>query len=119
MNGMNQNTPGQPGVRWMREAQTRNGKMMAALAVAQNVANLAGQVLGISVQVYYDGSGTVGTIRWMADFPDLGTYERSLKRLLANQAYQSVVDDPAVSGLFIDGTTRDSLLLVAPGGPNA
>ena len=117
---MNQHTPTEPaGVRWMREAMTRNGKMLTALAAAQKLASAASQGLGLKVQVYFDGSGTVGTIRWMADFPDLGTYERALRGLLANEAYQAIADDPAVSALFIDGTTRDVLLLTAPGNRHA
>jgi hypothetical protein len=110
---------GASGVRWMREAKTRNGKMLLALEAAQKLAAAAGEALGLDVQVYFDGSGTVGTIRWMADFPDLGTYERALRALLASPEYQAMADDPAVSALFIDGTTQDVLLLSAAGKPHA
>ena len=110
---------GTAGVRWMREAQTRNGKMLAALDVAQKLAAAASQVLGLKVQVYFDGAGTVGMIRWMADFPDLRTYERALRGLLASREYQAMNDDPAVSALFIDGTTRDVLMMSVAGNAHA
>ncbi len=103
------------GVRWMREAKTRNGKMLAALDVARTLAAAASQTLGLKVEVYFDGTGTVGTIRWMADFPDLASYERALRGLLASREYHVMADDPAVSSLFIDGTTQDTLLMSASG----
>ncbi len=100
-------------VRWIRAARTRNGAMPHALRVAGQIATLAKQSHGLHVQVFFDVAGEVGTIRWMADFPDLGAYERTLREVAASDAFKSILDDPKVAGLFIDGSSRDLLLLSA------
>ena len=94
-------------VRWTRSAQIANGKMMEALAWAKEAAGYVEKKTGAKVDVWMDAFGTVGTVRWSADFADLGAVEKAQMAIMTDQSYHQLVEKAMKNGLYIDGQAVD------------
>ena len=92
--------------RWMRSVRIAAGKTVPALAWAKEMSEYAKKYEGIpSIDVFLDAFGEAGTIRWMVDYPDLATLEKTQNQLLADQEYFQKLE--SASDLFIEGSAID------------
>jgi len=95
-------------VRWMRTAQIRDNKFMEAIAWGKETAAYVEKKHGLpKIHVFIDGFGTVGTIRWIGDFADLGAVEKAQLAILGDADYWKLLKKAVDAGLFIDGRTED------------
>jgi hypothetical protein len=99
-------------VRWIRTATIKNsGKFQEAIGWAKEVAAYATKAYGMgNLEVFVDGFGVVGKIRWMSDLPDLATIDQVNAKLMTDQQYWKLIDRAAKAELFIDGSVHDLVM---------
>ncbi len=91
-------------VRWMRTGTINQGKFLEAIAWSrETVAQIEKKHGGLKIHTWVDAFGTVGTIRWTMDFPDLATFDKVQTPLLADGDYHRAVGKAAQAQLFADG----------------
>jgi hypothetical protein len=92
----------------MRTATISNGKFPETLAWSKETTAYCEKKFGLpKIHTWIDSFGTVGSIRWTMDFPDLATFEKAQAQILGDADYWKLVGKAAASGLIIDGTTHD------------
>jgi len=90
-------------VRWTRCARIVPGKEAQALQWAKELTDWANKKYSGHLDVFMDCFGELGTLRWFADFENLGAVETRMQQVLADQEYlQRVSQVPALfqSGAF-------------------
>ena len=92
-------------VRWMCSIRVKAGSGMKAMGHAKEMAEFGKKYKGAPpVHVYFDYFGDFPTIRWFADYPDLGTMETVGNQLLADEAYWKKLEQNA--DLFVEGSMQ-------------
>jgi hypothetical protein len=61
-----------------------------------------------NIEVFVDMVGEVSNIRWMIDYPDLATFEKVHKAVMANTDYWKFVGD--YEDAFVQAKVEDLLL---------
>lgn len=74
-------------VRWMRNARVAPGKYLEAVQWGKEICEYVNKKYKLQVTVYADSFGDIGTLRWFADYPDLGTMEKFADQIMADQEY--------------------------------
>ena len=101
----------QPNVRVHRTARISDGMIQQAYQFAKEITEyLNSKYTQISVQVYVEAFGAVGTIHWFVDYKDLATVERTTGQLFSDQGYLAILGK--APGLFIEGSVHDTLLML-------
>ncbi len=97
-------------VRWTRTATIANGRFMEAAAWAKETAGYVEKKFGTPpCTVWVDSFGPVGTMRWSIDFADLAAIEKAQSLMMIDPSYWQHVDKAFKSGLFIDGSSIDTV----------
>lgn len=97
-------------VRWTRTAMIANGRFMEAAAWAKETAGHVEKKYGTPpCTVWIDAFGPVGTMRWSIDFPDLASVEKVQLQSMMDPAYWQMVDKAFKNGLFVDGSSTDTV----------
>ena len=101
----------QANVRVHRTARISDGMIQQAYQFAKEITEyLNSKYTQISVQVYVEAFGAVGTIHWFVDYKDLATVERTTGQLFSDQGYLAILGK--APGLFIEGSVHDTLLML-------
>ena len=99
-----------------RRARLAPGNTHAAMAWATDITKKTNEVSGLDVGLYAQTfSPEVGTLAWSTFLPDLATLETANDKLLADDAYVSMVDAGAKFAL---GGADDALLQIIHGAPD-
>ena len=96
-------------IRLQRSGRTKNGKLVNGIMFAKEIAEyLNSKYAPLSVQVFAEQFGNLGTIYWYLDYKDLATLESVTSKLIADQEYLAI----ALKGmeLFIEGSIHDCLM---------
>lgn len=97
-------------VRWTRTAKIRDSKYLEAIAWGKEVAGYVEKKHGTpKAHVWIVTSGSMNTIQWSLDFPDLGAIEKVQTAMIMDQGYWQMVNKAVKDGLFIDGQTVDHI----------
>ena len=103
----------QPKVRVHRTARISDGMIQQAFQFAREITEYINtKYPQISVQVYTEAFGAVGTIHWFVDYKDLATVEHITGQLFSDQGYLAILGK--APGLFIEGSVHDTLLMLIP-----
>ncbi len=99
-------------VRWMRSARIRHGgKFVEAVTYAKDIAAFVEKKYKAPrVNVYVDAVGQIGTIRWIVDYDDLGSFEKVQTQLLADSEYFQKIGKAGINELFIEGSVQDVVM---------
>ena len=101
----------QPNVRVHRTARISDGMIQQAFQFAKEITEYVNtKYPQVSVQVYVEAFGAVGTIHWFVDYKDLATLERTTGQLFSDQGYLAILGK--APGLFIEGSVHDTLLML-------
>ena len=97
-------------VRFHRSARTARGRrLLEAIQWAREVAEyINSKYSEATVLVFVEQFGAQGTIHWYADYEDVATLDRIGSELLADEGYQSILENAAE--LFIEGSVNDTLM---------
>ena len=98
-------------VRFHRSARTARGRrLLQALQWAKEVAEyINSKYPEATVLVFAEQFGAQGTVHWYADYEEIATLDRIGSELLADEEYQSILDNAAE--LFIEGSVNDTLMV--------
>ena len=98
-------------VRWMRTARIKNGKFVDAITWAKEIAAFVEKKHKTpKVDVCVDAVGRMGTIRWIADYEDLSSFEKVQTKLMADAEYFQRVKEGTSKDLFIEGSFEDVMM---------
>ena len=97
-------------IRFHRSARTARGRRLPeALGWAKEVAEyINSNYSEATILVFAEQYGAAGTIHWYADYEDIATLDRIGSQLLADEGYQSILDNAAE--LFIEGSINDTVM---------
>ena len=96
-------------IRFTRTAVVAGGHVAEATGFAGKVTALVNARYGDTpLQWGMQVGGTVGTLHWTMDLPDLATLERITAELSQDGEYTTVID--ASGGLFVPGRTYDTIV---------
>ena len=96
-------------IRWMRTARIAQGKYAEALQFGKDIVAYIKKYEGIAdVGVYLDSFGDVGTIRWMADYKDLASFEKVANQIYADPEWFQKIQ--AIEELFLAGSVHDTIM---------
>jgi hypothetical protein len=96
-------------VRWMRTARIASGKYVEALQFARDIVEYTKKYEGVAdIGVYLDSFGEVGTIRWMADYNDLASFEQVANQIYADPKWFQKMQ--AIEDLFLPGSVHDTVM---------
>ena len=97
-------------VRWMRSAVISNGRIPQAIAWSKEITSYAEKKFGTGkIETWIDGFGTVGSIRWTIDYPDLASFEKVQTQMLMDADYWKYIERAVKDQLFIDGSSVDTV----------
>jgi hypothetical protein len=100
-------------VRVHSTARISDGMTREAFQFAKEVtAYLNSKYPQYSVQVYMEAFGATGTIHWFADYRDLAAAEHAAGQLFSDPGYLAILGKS--SGLFIEGSMHDTLMMQLP-----
>ena len=90
-------------VRRMASFRVKGGKQPRAMLFAKEIAEFATEYEGVSsVEVYLDGFGNTGTIRWFVEYASLAALEKVQEQILSDKGYWEKFDQGA--DLLIEGS---------------
>ena len=96
-------------VRWTRTVQARPSRFSEALAWAKEIAAHVEKRYQLpKVSVWINAFGTVGTIQFSIDYPDLAAVEKGLNAVMSDPEYFKLVEKSA--DMFIEGHTVDHVI---------
>lgn len=96
-------------IRWMRSARMARGNAMKVLAWSKEIAEYVKKHEGISsIDVFLDAFGDGGTVRWIVDYEDLATLDKTQNQIMADQEYWKKLE--AAQNLFIEGSIHDVVM---------
>ena len=97
-------------VRWMRTAQIKGGKTMEAVAWSKELNAHMEKKHGLpKIHIWLDSFGTLNTVRWTIDVPDLATLEKAQTSIMSDPDYWKAVKKAVEQDLFFDGTIVDNI----------
>ena len=99
--------------KWSRSALIAQGKAPEAMEFATRVAGYVSENY-IPVQVGVELAGQFGRIYWFSEPESAAQWEQNNLALLTDEAFQKLVND--AGDLFIAGETKDTLVMLVPGG---
>ena len=96
-------------IRWMRTGQIKNGRVMEAMAWSMEVCGWVEKKHNIKVHTWMDAVGSLGTIRWTVDYPDMAAFDKVMTAVNMDPDYHKFVAKAFQGDLFIDGVGVDTL----------
>jgi hypothetical protein len=100
-------------VRVHRTARISDGMLREAFQFSKEITEyLNNKYPQLSVQVYMEAFGAIGTIHWFADYRDLAAVELTAGQLFSDPAYLAILGK--APGLFIEGSMHDTLMMLMP-----
>jgi hypothetical protein len=98
------------GIRWMRTGQIRNSRVMEVIAWSKEVCAFIEKKHNIKPQTWLDVVGTLGTVRWTVDYPDMASFDKAMMAINMDPEYIRFLEKAVKDELFIDGTGVDIIL---------
>lgn len=86
---------------FVRTATIRSGKVAAAIAWSQQVAELATSVIGREIKVMTPTGGHYMQIAWVAEYASLADLDDAITKLFANADYMGMLSQ--AEDLFVGG----------------
>ena len=100
-------------VRVHRTARIGDGMALQAFQFAKEITEYVNtKYPHVSVRVYTEAFGAVGTIHWFMDYKDLATLEQTMAQLFKDAGFLAILGK--ATGLFIEGSAHDTLLMLIP-----
>lgn len=96
-------------IRWTRTGQIKGSKVMEAVAWSKEMTAWVAKKHSVTVDTWLDTVGTINTIRWTVDYPDLASFDKVMTAVMMDPEYWKYVDRAMKSELFIDGAGSDTL----------
>jgi hypothetical protein len=97
-------------IRWIRTARiASSAKYGKAMDFAQKSKLLSARFPDAKkIDVFLDVAGNTATMRWMIDYPDLATFEKVFKQVLADTDYWKLLGE--YDDAFVQGDVQDVIL---------
>lgn len=96
-------------IRWTRTGQIKGSKVMEAVAWSKEMTAWVAKKHSVTVDTWLDTAGTINTIRWTVDYPDLASFDKVMTAVMMDPEYWKYVERAMKSELFIDGAGFDTL----------
>lgn len=96
-------------IKLIRTAQVASGKGPHAVMFAQDIINVANDVMGTDFQVYTQLGGTVGKVSWVGDFDDMAAMEAAIAKLNSSEEYIQMGIEG--SHFWVEGSIHDTILV--------
>lgn len=96
-------------IRWTRTGQIKGSKVMEAVAWSKEMTAWVAKKHSVTVDTWLDTVGTINTIRWTVDYPDLASFDKVMTAVMMDPEYWKYVERAMKSELFIDGAGFDTL----------
>ena|SRR5688572_24382816 len=96
-------------IRWTRTGQIRNSRVPEAIGWSKEISGWISKKYNVTVETWLDTTGTLNTIRWTVDYPDLSTWDKTMTAVLADSEYWQFVANAMKNELFIDGVGTDTI----------
>lgn len=96
-------------IRWTRTGQIKGSKVMEAVAWSKEMTAWVAKKHSVTVDTWLDTVGTINTIRWTVDYPDLASFDKVMTAVMMDPEYWKYVERAMKSELFIDGAGSDTL----------
>lgn len=96
-------------IRWTRTGQIKGSKVMEAVAWSKEMTAWVAKKHSVTVDTWLDTAGTINTIRWTVDYPDLASFDKVMTAVMMDPEYWKYVERAMKSELFIDGAGSDTL----------
>ncbi len=96
-------------IRWTRTGQIKNSRVMEAVAWSKEISGYVAKKYNVTVDTWLDTTGTLGTIRWTVDYPDMATFDKTMTAVMADPEYWKFVERAMKNEIFIDGVGVDTI----------
>ena len=97
-------------IRWMRTGQVKNSRVLEAIGWSKEICSYIARKYNITVDTWLDTVGTVGTIRWTVELPDMATMDKMMTAVMSDADYWRFVEKAMKAELFIDGIGVDTVM---------
>ena len=95
-------------IRFQRTSLVAGVKGQEAGAFAAEICKYVTESLGIPTTWGLQVGGTYGTMHWFSDYADMAAFEVGIAKTLTDPGYLAIL--AKAEGLFIEGTTKDSII---------
>lgn len=94
--------------RFTRTARFSAGKEAGAIALARKLTDYGNKKFkDLNMKLYLVQFGQVNTLQWSFEVPDLNEVQKKFVQMMQDPEYVALL--ATASGLFMDGTTQDTL----------